>query len=369
MKILTHEQTIPGAVRPIHLSDSIIFSDQESKGRSGHIGHAMTLLSPGRILDFYPNTSAKRCGGHAAYGLMEYRISEDYGKTFGEAQIFPYSWDSFLDGIFTVSVEKAVTAADGSVTAFCLRNSTKQEICCEPWYTPTFVRSEDGGKTWGDARELSTYRGRIYDAIRYGDAILVLEFCNSAEKHFCGNEPDHLYRLFQSDDNGKTFYEKCVVPFPDTMGRGYGNMIVTPDNRLIVYAYNLNAEDRMDYIISPDGGSTWEAAGVSVVEKCIRNPQVGLLDGQYILHGRAGENRPNNDKFVLYTSADGIHWNEGTFLSYGRTACFYSNNLVVRGADGIDRMLMQYSENYNDPNPDVWTGQVNTMHLWVESVR
>ena len=236
------------------------------------------------------------------------------------------------------------------------------------------IRSEDGGETWSEPYELCPYKGRVYDAVRFGDAILILHFCNEGVDRvegiegFAGSAPEHVYRLYRSDDNGKTFYEQCVVPFPDTYGRAYGNLIVRPDGTLVAYAYNVNDQYNMDYVISPDGGKTWTQSGVSYVAKRIRNPQVGLLDGQYILHGRAGENEAGSGAFVFYTSADGITWDEGRILVDGRPACFYSNNLTVRTPDGKERMLVQYSENYNDPKPGVWSAQVNIMHLWVESV-
>ena len=50
-------------------------------------------------------------------------------------------------------------------------------------------------------------------------------------------------------------------------------------------------------------------------------------------------------------------------------AVLYSNNLVVKLPDGKNSMLVQYSENYNDPNPGVWTGQVNVMNIWLTSVK
>ena len=40
---------------------------------------------------------------------------------------------------------------------------------------------------------------------------------------------------------------------------------------------------------------------------------------------------------------------------------------VIKCADGKNRMLVQYSENYNDPAPGKWSGQVNVMHMWIES--
>ena len=367
MKMLIHAQTIPGAVRPIRISEPEIYADHEKAGRSGHLGHGLAEFAPGKIIDFNPNTSAKRLSGHAAFGWVEYRISEDYGKTFSAPKILPYSWETLLDGVQTISVEKAVSAPDGSITAFCLRNSQRDPVCCEPWDTPTYVRSEDGGETWSKPVELCPYKGRVYDAVSRDGVIYVLHFCNDAEEFFCGSKPEHVYRLYKSFDNGKTFQEACVVPFPSTVGRGYGNMVFTTEGELLVYAYNVNDQEHMDVMRSRDSGKTWCEYTRSYCARKIRNPQVALLDDQYILHGRAGENEAGSGAFVIYTSRDGIHWDAGTILVDGRPACFYSNNLVITCPDGKKRMLVQYSENYNDPQPGVWTAQVNDMHLWIES--
>ena len=77
-----------------------------------------------------------------------YRYSSDGGKTYTDPVPLGYSVDAFMDGLFTISVEKAVTCPDGSVLAFCLRNTMLEDVCCEPWLTPTAVRSRDGGRTW-----------------------------------------------------------------------------------------------------------------------------------------------------------------------------------------------------------------------------
>lgn len=53
-----------------------------------------------------------------------------------------------MGGKNTISVEKAVACDDGTVVAFCLRNTTLQEVCCDPLDELSVVRSFDGGKTW-----------------------------------------------------------------------------------------------------------------------------------------------------------------------------------------------------------------------------
>ena len=113
---------------------------------------------------------------------------------------------------------------------------------------------------------------------------------------------------------------------------------------------------------------SWHTVGASLVKNKIRNPQVGRIDGQYVLHGRAGESEAGTGAFVIYTSADGILWDEGKVLVEGRPACFYSENLTLTLPSGKERMLVKYSENYRDPVPGVWSGRVNSMMLTRESL-
>lgn len=367
MELLIHAQEIQGKKQKIRLSEPVIHADNEKKGRSGHMGHAMTTLKDGTIIAFSSNTSFNRCCGHSAFGWMEYRYSKDNGETFSEPTVFPYSKEEFYNGINTVTVEKIITLKNGDLMAFCLLNSQFVEICCEPWERPTVVISHDGGKSWEKPNVFSDYKGRVYDARVYGDAIYVLQHCNDATEFFCGNKPEHVYRLFKSVDNGKTYTEK-VLPF-ESFGRGYGNMIFREDGALIIYVYNARDEQNMDYIISYDGGETFTEPKQSFVKNKIRNPQVGLLDGQFILHGRAGESEGGKGSFVIYTSKDGIEWDDGTVLVKNlRPACFYSSNLTVKLPNGKERMLVKYSENIHVGVVDGKWGQVNSMMTFIESV-
>lgn len=329
--------------------------------------HAMVETAPGKVLDFNSNCSSLRGSGHSAFGWVEYRFSEDYGENFGEIHVLSYSMDTLLEGVNTISVEKAVVCDDGTVAAFCHRNTSLDEGSCEPFSEPTLIRSSDGGKTWSEPTYFFPYAGRIYDA-KYRDGVIyVLLFCNDASDTFTGTKPEHLYRLYKSEDNGENFYEASVVAHPSSMGLGYGSLVFMPDGKLIAYAYDIKTPEYMPYAISDDGGKTWKETGKSLVAKKIRNPQINVLDGQYILHGRA-----NATGFVLYTSADGLHWDEGHMLNGKHfpeqtfAGCYYSNNLVLDnpGKPGEKRMLMQYSELYN--NTDCC---VNVMHLWITSVK
>ncbi len=323
----------------VECGDPILYVDNEARGRSGHMTHAMVEFRPGHLIDFNSNCSAKIYGGHSTFGFVEYRISEDGGETFSEIRALPYSKQALFDGIHVISVEKAVSCKDGRIVAICLRNNA--HALCQPWDTPMTVTSLDGGKTWTAPKELCSFKGRVYDACTHGGNIYVLEFCNDGTGCFCGEKPEHLYRIFISRDMGESFSELCVVPIP-TEGRGYGAMLFDPQGRLHVYAYNLNDEVQMDHIISIDGGKTWGTPTQCYLKEGIRNPQIAWMDGVYLLHGRNAA----LTGFVFYTSEDGEHFDEGTYLGSAHGSCYYSNNIVLTDENKKSRMLIQYSEAY-----------------------
>ena len=74
----------------VKLSDPILYVDNESRGRSGHMSHALAEFKKGCFIDFNSNCSAFRYGGHFPYGWVEYRISEDCGKTYSDSKTLDY---------------------------------------------------------------------------------------------------------------------------------------------------------------------------------------------------------------------------------------------------------------------------------------
>ncbi len=331
------------------VEEPTMYVDNEARGRSGHMSHAMAEFAEGCFIDFNSNCSAEVWDGHSTYGWIEYRLSKDAGKSYSEPRKLPYSVDSFDEGVHTISVEKAVGCNDGSIVAFCLRNDATTETCCEPWDTPTYIISKDGGGTWSKPQELSPYKGRVYDALYYNGEIYVLMFCN---EHFTGTSEEHVYRIYKSTDNGKSFKELCVIPF-DTLGRGYGAMIFDSNKNLHVYAYNADMEEDIDHAISEDFGQSWTVLDPCFVAKGVRNPQIALIDDVFILHGRGCK----TTGLVLYTSEDGSNWDRGTMIVEKPNAmAYYSNNINLRDEKG-NCLLIQYSDLY-----DGWA-RVNVKHL------
>ncbi len=348
--VLMKNQKIVRDNYTVEVEASELYVDNKSRKRSGHMSHAMVEFAPGCILDFNSSCSAERKDGHTPHGWVEYRISRDNSKTWSDARPFPYSWDAFIEGIYVVSVEKAVVCDDGTIVAFCLRNDATSPWCCEPWSTPMVVTSTDGGETWSDPVEYSPYPGRTYEVRYHEGVIYAMHFCNPV---FLGTESDHVYRLYVSEDNGKTFSERCVIPF-DTRLRGYCTMLFDTENRLHAYTYHQSAECFMDHAISEDFGKTWQVLKPCYLQYGIRNPQTALIDGVFILHGRDADGKdPNTKGFVLYTSLDGTNWDEGHYLAKSVPAQYYSNNLNLKDENG-NFLLIQFDESYSGAKVDVY---------------
>ncbi len=71
---------------PVH------FRQSRKKHRSSHVGHGLATFGKDKIIDFYANYACNRCGGHSAFGWMEYRTSLDGGKTRSEpVSVSPYA--------------------------------------------------------------------------------------------------------------------------------------------------------------------------------------------------------------------------------------------------------------------------------------
>ena len=339
----------------VKIREPKITVDNEKRGRSGHMSHALAEFAPGKIIAFNANCSAVIHEGHGTFGWLEYRISEDGGETFSESCDFPYSKKHFLDGTHTVSVEKAVVCDNGRIVTFCLLNDI--HALCEPWAEPpVVVTSDDQGKTWSDEKKVFPHCGRIYDALYRDGIIYVVQFCNDATVSFLGNKEEHVYRIYKSCDNGESFEELSVVP-ADTMGRSYASLIFDLNNKLHMYTYNVNDEHNPDHYVSDDFGKSWTSAGTCRLAKGSRNIQTALIDGVFVLHCRGEE--INRNKLALYTSEDGYTWDEGEFIdSTEHNTCFYSNNLLLEDNNGKKRLLIQYSHSYIRKC-------VNIKHTWL----
>jgi hypothetical protein len=101
------KRTFAGIAGKLCFSEPELYVDNQSRRRSGHMSHAMLEYEPGRIIAFNSNCSAVRCLGHSAFGWIEYRYSDDYGKTWSAIHDLPCSKEQFYDGVYTFSISDA----------------------------------------------------------------------------------------------------------------------------------------------------------------------------------------------------------------------------------------------------------------------
>jgi hypothetical protein len=277
--------------------DGVLFVDHAKTRRSGHLGHALVEYGPGKILAFYANCS-------------DFNL-ECRGK----------GW--------------------------------------KPLAVPTYLRSTDCGFDWEPAKPMGDQPGRIWDVMSYGGCIFALELCNDSEVTWYGSLPEHYYGLYVSLDHGHTFSRRSVLPF-DIEGRGYGTMAILSDGSLIVYVYNIEDEKNLDYVTSQDDGCTWSEVRTAFMAKQIRNPQMAVFKGGYVLHGRSGNKGVGKGHFVLYTSRDGVSWDAGRYLRQADAGWgAYSNNLLVSSTDvDTERLLIQASHAYEED-------MTNVLHWWL----
>lgn len=334
------------------VSDREIFVNHEKNHRSGHMGHALIDVGGGRLLDFNSNVDGDRCGGHSGFGWMEYHVSTDYGRTWGPTRVLPYTKRLLAEGKHTALCEKGVRAPDGRIVLFFQITDTGPEICCEPWSAPTMCTSADGGETFSEAAPTGAKPGRIYDAVADDRAVY---FLIQENEHFLGTRPEHVYKVYRSEAGGP--FAGVTLPV-SAIGKGYGAMEFAKDGSLIVYVYDSAHEDQLEYVISRDRGRTWSAPARSRVAKLIRNPQVRRLGDVWFMTGRNGG---AGDGLVLYSSDDGIRWDEGRMIDRrppkGGTG-YYGCLLPVFEPGRPPRLLLQYSHVYS-------VHRVNIAHRWI----
>ena len=132
---------------------------------------------------------------------------------------------------------------------------------------------------------------------------------------------------------------------------------------IVVYIYNSKAEDTMDYVVSDDGGRTWSDVKIAHFKKRIRNPQMATLNGCYFMHGRSGSFGEENGHFVLYSSRDGLAWDDGIYLRKREAGLgAYSNSIVVGSLKlhNRKRLLIQASHAYEK-------SKTNVFHWWIDT--
>jgi hypothetical protein len=136
---------------------------------------------------------------------------------------------------------------------------------------------------------------------------------------------------------------------------------------IVVYIYNVNDEYNADYLVSDDSGRTWSDVKTAHFRKKIRNPQMASVSGWYFMHGRSGHYGEKEEKghLVLYSSRDGLAWDDGIYLKMREAGTgAYSNSIVVGSLNPHKRkrLLIQASHAYEK-------SRTNVFDWWIDTTR
>lgn len=345
----------------------ILFVDRQAEGRSGHGGNCLAECHNGDILAFYSNVSGEVKNGHGVAGWSEYRRSTDGGITWGPPTVLEYSkraWDG--DEMYSALVFAATTAPDGTVIAFLSRFKedlwVKQDV-------PVCLYSRDHGHTWSEPAVLDPDAtvedvSLTFDAVFvHNDKVFIAYMGGSA--NYCPGP----YSLYVSEDHGAHFERRSEMPFdPENY---YVTTGVLDNGDIIVYSYPYRSQGHINeydipYVISADEGHTWSEVQTTHFAKAIRNPQMSSKMGdRYYLHGRSGSKSRYPGNLVLYTSHDGIHWDDGIYLyhkEFGGPDCYSANEVIGKYDPAAPkRLLIQSSIAYEEGS-----NKVNAHHWWIE---
>lgn len=356
----------------------VLFADRQAKGYSGHGNNSITECRNGDIVAFYSMTgsSGDDWNGHGVGGWSEYRRSTDGGLTWSKPTVFDYSkrmWDG--DEVYSALVYSLVTAPNGTLIATVIRYAN------EKWQkqrTPVYLLSNDHGQSWKGPYEFD--ESATVDDISYtmntsfvhdGEVFIVFRGGTS------NMTPGGPQTLWVSDDNGKSFSQRSTLPFNNATY--YWAAGALDQGQIIVYTYDAHlrrddktAEQNIPYVISKDGGRTWSDIQTTHFAKGIRNMQLSTKLGEwYFIQGRSGSNPrdlvgddPGPLNLVLYSSRDGIHWDEGIVLmsrmqTPGRGDCYSANEVIGKYDPATPKRLLIHSD------VSYAGSKITNMHQWL----
>ncbi|MFO7904065.1 MAG: sialidase family protein [Planctomycetota bacterium] len=354
----------------------VLFVDRQKENRSGHGNNSISECRNGDIIAFYSvtGTGAENWNGHGVAGWSEYRRSSDGGVTWSDPVVFDYSkrmWDG--SEVCSALVYSVITSPNGTLIATVIHYANEK---WEKQRAPVYFLSEDHGHTWKGPHkfhESATVEDIAYTMntsfVHDGEVFIVFRGGTS------NMSPGGPQTLWVSDDNGKSFSQRSVLPFDDA--DYYWAAGALADGKIIVYTYNAHhkredrtAEQNIPYVISRDGGRTWSDVQTARFAKGIRNMQLsGKLGELYFMHGRSGSyprdpvgDDPGPGNLVLYSSPDGIHWDEGILLmsrlqTPGGGDCYSANEIIGKYDPATpERLLIHADVSYS--------GAKTNMHQW-----
>ncbi len=297
-------------------------------------------------------------------------VMAEQGLT-GTAYIIPELIGS--PGYMTEEDHSLITAPNGTLVATLIRYANEK---WEKKLPPVYFLSHDHGHTWEGPCDFD--KSATVDDIAF---TMNTSFVRDGEIFilFRGGKsnmtPGGPQTLWVSGDNGESFSQRSTLPFDTDCY--YWAAGALDDGKIIVYTYDAHlqredrtAEQNLPYVISKDGGRTWSDIQTTHFAKGIRNMQLsGKLGEFYFIQGRSGSyprdlvgDDPGPDNFVLYSSRDGIHWDEGIVLmsrlqTPGGGDCYSANEVIGKYDPATPEKLLIHG--------DVsYSGAKTNMHQW-----
>jgi hypothetical protein len=250
--------------------------------------------------------------------------------------------------------EKAVKLDNGNIILFYLTcDMITNGVIWEPYFEPYYAFSKDNGVSFTEAKPLFDKRGRIYDVL-YKDGTLYILFFANPELPGKAHSEEYDLELYISSDNGNTFEFRSKLPFDTMINCYYGTMEFTKTGTLIAYTYCDKDEFHLKYVISTDNGITWSENRFAFFKKKLRNPQLIRYNDLFFIHGRGGDPKEFYGSLMLYSSADGINWDDGQYLCYAKAGLgAYSNNFLIHMPNGQNRLMIHSSQAYEKSKTNV----------------
>lgn len=193
-----------------------------------------------------------------------------------------------------------------------------------------FVRSKDGGKTWGKREELPD---TIYGPIKNKPILNKGRLISPTS-----DERDGWKLYFEySDDLGKTWKRTAYVDAEQGIKAIQPSIIVLPDGRLEALCRTRSRHIGVTY--SNDNGETWSK--LTFIDTPNNNSgidAVNLQDGSYALICNDWPIEPDKEKgartpLSIMRSQDGIHWNHWITLE-ASPILQYSYPSIIQSRDG-----------------------------------
>ncbi|MBR6937390.1 MAG: family 78 glycoside hydrolase catalytic domain [Prevotella sp.] len=193
-----------------------------------------------------------------------------------------------------------------------------------------FVRSKDGGKTWGKREQLPD---TIYGPIKNKPILNKGRLISPTS-----DERDGWKLYFEySDDLGKTWKRTAYVDAEQGIKAIQPSIIVLPDGRLEALCRTRSRHVGVTY--SNDNGETWSK--LTFIDTPNNNSgidAVNLQDGSYALICNDWPIEPDKEKgartpLSIMRSQDGIHWNHWITLE-DSPILQYSYPSIIQSRDG-----------------------------------